>query len=90
MEIIVKDVSRPKLTVTPTRQTLKIIPLTTEDEKQRLMKFSEKIINQLPSGINCSIRGSFHLLPNWSYEITLMNGSREIKYTFRENGNGTM
>ena len=84
LEVIIKDVVRSKLTVTPTRQVLKIPPHTPVDDERRLLRFSEDIVAQLFPTNTHSMRGQFVCPIDGKFMITLEDDSRKDRVTFVE------
>ena len=84
-EIITKNIIKPKLTITPNRLTIKF-PETFED-KDRIIKFSDKIKNILHGKITQSLRGRF-VMDAGSYNIALQikgkDSGNETIYNFKE------
>lgn len=84
-EIIIEDVSCPKLTLTKNRMTIKF-PETFED-KDRIVKFAKQIEEHLNGKVSQSLRGRF-LLDSGIYNIALQikgkDSENETIYNFRE------
>ena len=84
LEVTVKDLTKSKLTVTPTRQLLKVATGGTLDEALRLRGFSESIVSELMPTLTHSLRGQFFFSPDGKYFITLEDNSRKEHLTFVE------
>lgn len=86
-EIIIEDVFCPKLTLTPSRMTIKF-PKTFVD-KDRIVKFANRIKEHLTNKVSQSLRGRF-LLENGIYSIALQikgkDSGNETVYNFKEGG----
>lgn len=84
-EIIIKDVSHPKLTLTPSRMTIKFTEIF--EDKDRIVKFAKQIEEVLSGKVIQSLRGRF-LLDNGVYNIALQikgkDSGNETVYNFKE------
>lgn len=67
-EIIIKDISFPRLTLTSSRITIKFSE--TFEHKERIIKFANQIKEHLVGKVNQSLRGRF-ILNNKIYTISL-------------------
>ena len=84
LEVIEKDVTKGKLTVTPTRQLLKVPPNTSESDRVRLISFSEMIINEVSPSLLYSLRGQFLTTADGKFCTTMEDNSRKTHITFVE------
>lgn len=87
-EIIVKNVTQPKLTLTPSRMTIKF-PETFGD-RDRIIKFAKQIEEKLQGEVKFSLRGCFSIPPDKDFYVICLstkgkvNGSPFFSRTFRE------
>jgi hypothetical protein len=65
IEVIIKDITKPKLTLTPTRCTVKFPLNFSEEFKPTILKEAEEVYTDyLKAGYQHSIRGGFFQIPN--------------------------
>lgn len=84
LEIIEKDITKSKLTITPTRQLLKMPPEISVDDRKRLVRFSETIIEKIFPAVVQSLRGQFIPNTDGKYTIILEDNSRKQHLIFVE------
>ena len=75
LQIEIKDISVPKITITPDRQVLKIHPSTSEEEKKKLENFALLVIDKIGPVVQ-SVRGRIYSHPKGGYIVNLVKGDR--------------
>jgi hypothetical protein len=58
-EVLTKDISHARLTIAKDRITLKVMPITTPEEKEKLIRIAKIVDSRVPA-VEFTIRGPLH------------------------------